>query len=178
MKKIFINLKKYSEIINIGFFTAKGGISKGVYSSLNCGKSTKDKKNDIYKNINIAIKSLNIENKKLKLINQIHSNKVFTIAKKNFEKKFYGDGLITKDKNISLGVLTADCAPIFIFDRNKKIICCVHSGWKGALSNIVQKSVKKLKEKNITTYNIIAVVGPCLGFKNFEVDRHFKKKIH
>ena len=63
-----------------------------------------------------------------------------------------------------------------IFDINEKIICSLHSGWKGALSNIVGKSIKILKSKKIKTNTIVAVVGPCLGYKNFEVDKKFKLK--
>ncbi len=174
MYKNFINLKKLEEKINFGFFTSKGGVSKGNYFSLNCSKSNKDLKKNVIKNIKIATKNLGIQNKKLILINQIHSNKIISITKKNFKKKFYGDGLITNNKNLALGVLTADCAPIFIFDIHKSTICCLHSGWKGSLSNIVEKSIKKLKINKIKTSNLIAVVGPCIGFKNYEVDKSFK----
>ena len=176
MKKNYINLKKLNNKINFGFFTSKGGVSRGVYNSLNCSKSSKDKKNNVHKNIKIAVKNLGIEDKKLKLINQIHSNKVFLINKKNYKNKFYGDGLISIDNNIALGVLTADCAPIFIFDNNKKIICSLHSGWKGTLKNIIRESIIKIKRKKINTNEINAIIGPCLGYSNYEVDKKFKIK--
>ena len=57
-----------------------------------------------------------------------------------------------------------------IFDKKKSIVCCLHSGWKGALNNIVSKGIKKIKRKKIKSQNIIVIVGPCLGFNNFEVD--------
>ena len=56
------------------------------------------------------------------------------------------------------------------------MICCLHSGWKGTLSNIIKKSINKFKEKKIKTYDIVAIVGPCLAFKNYEVDKNFKEK--
>ena len=174
MKKNFISLKKYEKKIKLGFFTSKGGVSKGNYFSLNCSKSSGDLVNNIKKNINLSIKNLKIEDKKLKLINQIHSNKIYDISKKNFQNQFSGDGLLTKDKDIALGVLTADCAPIFLFDKSSNIICCLHAGWKGTLSNITRQGIKKFKSKNIKTQDIIAIIGPCLAFKNFEVDTNFK----
>ena len=172
----FININKFVDIVNLGFFTSKGGISKGDFNSLNCSKSNDDKKNNVSKNIKIALNALGIEKKKLKLINQIHSNKIFFINNNNLNKDIYGDGLITENKNIALGILTADCAPIFIFDKKKSIVCCLHSGWKGALNNIVSKGIKKIKRKKIKSQNIIVIVGPCLGFNNFEVDKKFKLK--
>ena len=174
MIKNYFNLKKIENKINLGFFSSKGGVSKGDFLSLNCSKNSKDKKNNIKKNINLALKKLKIEHKQLKLINQIHSNKIYFINNKNFKNELYGDGLITRDNNLALAVLTADCAPIFIFDIQKSIICCLHSGWKGSLNNISGECVKKLKSKKIKTKNLVAVVGPCLGYRNFEVDKNFK----
>tara|TARA_B100000575_G_scaffold207868_1_gene169175 strand:- start:5225 stop:5992 length:768 start_codon:yes stop_codon:yes gene_type:complete len=174
MTKNYINLKRFNKIVDLGFFTSNGGVSKNEYTSLNCGISSKDNKNNILKNINIALKNLKIKHKNLKLINQTHSNKIYSIKKTNYNKKFYGDGLITKDKNIALGVLTADCAPIFIFDKKKTIVCCLHSGWKGTLANIVAKGIEKIKIYKINKKNIIAIVGPCLGYRNYEVDKSFK----
>ncbi len=172
----FININKFVDIVNLGFFTSRGGISKGDFNSLNCSKSNDDKKNNVSKNIKIALNALGIKKKRLKLINQIHSNKIFFINNNNLNKDIYGDGLITENKNIALGILTADCAPIFIFDKKKSIVCCLHSGWKGALNNIVSKGIKKIKRKRIKNQNIIVIVGPCLGFSNFEVDKKFKLK--
>ena len=172
----FININKFVDIVNLGFFTSKGGISKGDFNSLNCSKSNDDKKNNVSKNIKIALNALGIKKKRLKLINQIHSNKIFFVNNNNLNKDIYGDGLITENKNIALGILTADCAPIFIFDKKKSIVCCLHSGWKGALNNIVSKGIKKIKRRKIKSQNIIVIVGPCLGFNNFEVDKKFKLK--
>ncbi len=177
MRRKFINIKKFENKIHIGFFTSRGGISSGTYKSLNCGSKSKDKKIFVKKNIEIALEELKLEKKKLKLINQIHSNKIYLVNNKNINKNFYGDGLITQDKKIAIGILTADCAPIFIFDIQNNIICCLHSGWKGALENISRKGVEKLKlNQKVKTKNIIAIVGPCLGVKNFEVDKDFKSK--
>ena len=174
MSKNFINIKKFKDKIIMGFFTNQGGVSKGPYLSLNCSNNNDDDDKNVEKNIYIALKNIGIQNKKLKIINQIHSNKVFLINKSNFKKKFKGDGLITKDRNLALGVLTADCAPIFIFNKQNTIICCLHSGWKGALNNIVREGIKKIISANIQPKDIIAVVGPCLGIKHFEVDNNFK----
>ena len=178
MQKGYLNIRELENLINFGFFTSKGGVSKGNFLSLNCSKKSNDIKNNVKKNIKIASERLNIKNKRLKFINQIHSNKIFLITNKNFSNELYGDGLITKDKKIALAILTADCAPVFIFDKQKNIICCLHSGWKGTLLNIVKESIKELNLNNVKTNNLIAVVGPCLAFNNFEVDKDFKIKFN
>ncbi len=158
--------------ITYGFFSKEGGCSKGNYDSLNCSKNSGDNKKLVISNINIAKKQLGLENSKLKLIRQIHSNKVEIIDQKNINEKIFADGSITKNKNIALAIMTADCAPIFIFDLNCSFICCLHIGWKGCLNNIVKTAVKIFAK--ITSQELIAIVGPCLSKENFEVEEKFK----
>jgi len=158
--------------ITYGFFSKEGGCSKDNYYSLNCSKSSGDNKKLVTKNINIAKKKLGLENCKLKLIRQIHSNKVEIIDQNNLNEKIIADGSITKNKNIALAIMTADCAPIFIFDPDCSFICCLHIGWKGCLTNIVKTAVKIISK--ITSQKLIAIVGPCLSKENFEVEQKFK----
>ena len=128
----------YTKKITYGFFSKEGGCSKGNYDSLNCSKSSGDNKKLVATNINIAKKKLGLEKKELKLIKQIHSNKIEIIDEKNLNEKIVADGSITKNKNIALAIMTADCAPIFIFDLDCSFICSLHIGWKGCLNNIVK----------------------------------------
>ena len=139
--KNYFTHAKIKSFVRAGFFTRNGGVSKKENYSLNCSLNHKDTEINVKKNINICLKNLNIK-KKIKFISQIHSNKIIKINRKNIGKKYSGDGLITNNKQIALGILTADCCPIFIFDKNKKYICALHSGWKGTLKNIAAKSVE------------------------------------
>ena len=84
--------------------------------------------------------------------------------------------MITSLDNIVLGVLTADCAPIFIFDNKNKFICCLHSGWKGTLKNISKKAIMLFDKYNVKRKDLTAIIGPCLGTNNYEVDKKFEKK--
>ncbi len=158
--------------ITYGFFSKEGGCSKCTYDSLNFSKNSVDNKKLVTTNINIAKKKLGLEKNKLKLIRQIHSNKVEIIDQKNLNEKIVADGSITKNKNIALAIMTADCAPIFIFDLNCSFICCLHIGWKGCLNNIVKLALKIISK--IAIQELIAVVGPCLSKENFEVEEKFK----
>ena len=159
-----------------GFFTRLNGFSKNDFRSLNCSISSGDNKKLVLKNRQKALKNLGLQNKKLILINQIHSSKVVQINKSNINKKIEADGIMTSLNNVVLGILTADCAPIFIYDNKNKFICCVHSGWKGTLKNISKNAVNLFCKHKINLKNITAIVGPCLNKKNYEVDKSFEKK--
>lgn len=138
-------LKKIKQIKHC-FFSKKNGFSKGIYKSLNCGKGSKDNKKNINKNLTFASKRMGLEKNKLILMHQTHSNKVVEIKKNNYRKKIKADAIITKMRGVALGVLTADCAPILLYDVNNKIIGCVHAGWKGAYLDIVKNTISKIKK--------------------------------
>ena len=159
-----------------GFFTRLNGLSKKEFKSLNCSISNSDVKKIVLKNRLIAMKSLNLNKKKLILIKQTHSSKVIRINKNNLDQKIEADGVITSLNNVVLGILTADCAPIIIYDDKNKFVCNLHSGWKGSLNNISKKAITLFDKYNIKRKNLIAIVGPCLGAKNYEVDKNFQQK--
>tara|TARA_X000000368_G_scaffold97451_1_gene74896 strand:- start:33 stop:803 length:771 start_codon:yes stop_codon:yes gene_type:complete len=164
--------KKFKKVRHC-FFSRKGGFSKGIYRSLNCGKGSRDNKKIIYKNLSLVAKNMKISKKKLSLMNQTHSNKVIIINGKNKNyKRFNSDALITKIRGIALGVVTADCVPIILYDSKNHIIGCIHAGWKGASSGIIKNTIdgfKKLGSKN----KIFASIGPCIGKKSYEIDMDF-----
>ena len=170
--------KKFKKFPNIKhcFFSRKGGFSKGIYRSLNCGKGSKDNKKNVNRNLSLVSKKMKIHKKKLYLMYQTHSNKVIMINKKNQNStRFNSDALITKLRGVALGIVTADCVPIILYDIKNQIIGCIHAGWKGASSGIIENTVKKFKK--ISSKNkIFASVGPCIGLKSYEVDLNFYKK--
>lgn len=173
--KYYFEKKYITTNIIYGFFTRGGGFSNKPYCSLNCSLNSDDDKKNVNQNIYIAAKKLGLENSHLKLINQVHGTNIEIIDNKNIFKKITADGIITKQKNISLAILTADCAPIFFFDTNNKFICAIHVGWKGCLNDIISKTISKLKEINKSS-KIVAVIGPCLSKKNFKIGENLKKK--
>ena len=167
--------KKFRKLygINHCFFTRNGGFSKGIYRSLNCGKGSADVKTNVKKNLNFVSKKMKINKGKLFLMHQTHSNKVLFIKDKN--KKINSDAIITNIKGFALGVVTADCVPILLYDLNNKVIGCVHAGWKGAFKDIIKKTISKIKKIN-SSNKIYASVGPCISHKSYEVDIKFFKK--
>ena len=175
-----IKSKKLSKFqqINHGFFDKKGGKSTGIYKSLNCGVGSSDSKKNVLNNLKIVCKKINCSSKNLILLNQIHSNKFYFIDKnyKFKKKKLNGDALITNVKKIALGVLVADCVPILIYDKNLKIISAIHAGWKSVYKEIIKKVVKFLIKKGSNTKNLVAVIGPSISEKSYEVQKDFKDK--
>ena len=172
-----IKSKKLSRFKDIehAFFNRLGGKSSGIFKSLNCGTTSSDKKKDVLKNLNIVGKKINAESKKIFLLNQIHSNKFHYIDKnsKLNSNRFDGDALITNRRNIPIAVLTADCAPILIHDKNKKMIAAIHAGWKGAYKDIVKKVTKFMIKKGCSPHNITAVIGPCISVNSYQVKHDF-----
>ena len=175
-----IKSKKLSKFqqINHGFFDKKGGKSTGIYKSLNCGIGSYDSKKNVLNNLKIVCKKINCSSKNLILLNQIHSSKFYFINKnyKFKKKKLNGDALITNVKKIALGVLVADCVPILIYDKNLKIISAIHAGWKSVYKEIIKKVVKFLIKKGSNTKNLVAVIGPSISEKSYEVQKDFKDK--
>ena len=170
------NLQKFKNIKHC-FFSRKNGVSQGVYESLNCGLGSNDNKKNVLRNLEFVSEKMECKKEFLVTLNQQHSNKVIHFENElEVKNKLQGDAIITKLKNVGISILTADCAPILFYDPKNKIIACVHSGWKGALNGIIENTVKKFNQLDSKNEDLIAVIGPCIGKKNYEVRNDFFKK--
>ena len=161
------SLKKFKKVKH-GFFNRNCGKSKGIYKSLNCGIGSSDSKRKVLENLKIVCKKIGIPDKKLILLNQKHTNKFHFIDKSYNLKKKRGDALITNIKKIGIGVLTADCAPILVYDKKKKFISAIHAGWKGAYKGIINKVIRFMMKKGCEPKNLVAVIGPCIAQKSYD----------
>ncbi len=166
-------LKEFKHIRH-GFFNQKGGVSKGIYKSLNCGLGSNDNIKDVRKNIEKVCRKIGCKRKNLILLNQVHSNIVHKVVRER--EKLKGDSLITDKKGFALGILTADCAPVFIYDPVNNVISALHAGWKGAYKQIIATTLKKFKSRGSNLNDLIAVIGPCIGKKNYEVKKDLLNK--
>ena len=135
------NLYKLKKVKHC-FFSRKKGFSKGIYKSLNCGRGSRDKQKNIQRNLKFVAKKMMVKKANLILMHQTHSNKIFEVKKHNYRKKIIADAMITKMKNLAIGVLTADCVPILVYDIKNEIVGCIHAGWKGASSGIIDNTIK------------------------------------
>jgi len=174
-----IRSKKLAKIKDLKhcFFNSVGGHSKNIYKSLNCGPGSKDNKKNIKKNLQIVRKKISKKAQNIFLVHQIHSNKFVFIDKAyNNKEKPKVDAIITNKKNFPIGVLTADCAPILIYEDKMKMIAAIHAGWKGAFKGIIAKVIKFMIKKGCKLENITAAIGPSISKKNYEIKQDFKRK--
>ena len=174
-----IRSKKLLKIKNIkhGFFNKTGGKSKKIYNSLNCGPGSNDNPLNVKKNLKIVIKKISKTAKNIFLLHQIHGNKIVYIDEKSILKsKPKADAVITNQKNVPIGILTADCVPILICDERKNFIAAIHAGWKGAYKDIISKVINFMIKKGSDPKNITAAIGPAISVTNYEVKKDFKRK--
>lgn len=167
--KSFIN--NVNSNIFHAFFKRNGGISQNEFRSLNCSFIKGENRLNVIKNRILVCRTFSMQLSNLKLVNQIHSNKIVEVTKNS--SLCTADGMITKDKDLILGILTADCAPIIFC--GKVFYGILHVGWKGLFDNIIPNLVKILDDKNETISKVICSVGPHLTKKSFEVKEDFIK---
>ena len=170
-------LSKFSEISH-GFFNKNGGVSKGIYKSLNCGVGSKDKKNNVKKNLKIVIKKICKKSKEIFLVKQNHSNRFLFLSKntKIKNRSITADAIITDKKDFPIAVLTADCVPILLFDKKRKMIAAIHAGWRGAFKGVISKVINFMLKKGCDRKDIIVAIGPSITQKNYNVKLDFKNK--
>jgi len=170
------NLQKFKNIKHC-FFSRKNGFSNGDYESLNCGLGSGDKKENVLKNLELVSKKIGCKKESLITLNQRHTNKVICFnSEDDVKNKLTGDAIVSKVKNVGIGILTADCASVFFYDPKNKIIGGLHAGWKGALNGIIKNTIKKFNELDSNNSDLISVVGPCINKENYKVKIDFFKK--
>lgn len=162
--------------IRHGFFTRKSGCSSGIYASLNCGAGSNDQWQNIQKNRQAILSKLSPQAISLCGLYQTHSNIVHYMETPWDDTPPKGDAIVTRQKNVALGILTADCAPVLFADPENEIIGAAHAGWKGAIAGILENTVRMMCRKGANLSQIRAAVGPCIAQENYEVGPEFMAK--
>lgn len=159
--------------IRHGFFTRQGGVSKGIYSSLNVGQGSHDQPEFIAQNRQRVAQNLNIDTNHLISCYQTHSTDVITINKPFCNEKPAGDAMVTNVKGLALGILTADCGPLLFADKKAAVIGAAHAGWRGALYGIIDNTIAAMEALGSKRENIEVAIGPCIGPNHYEVGEEF-----
>jgi len=154
------------------FFTRKGGVSKGIYASLNLGVGSKDSRTAVEENRARAAMHFGVELKQLLTCYQVHSATVMT-ATRPWAERPEADGIVTKTPGLVCGALTADCAPILIADPEARVVAAIHAGWKGALGGVIAVGVDAMVRLGARPERCLAAVGPCIGPDSYEVGDDF-----
>jgi polyphenol oxidase len=166
-----------NKIVKHAFLTRNGGVSTGAFASLNCCFKDKDDKKNITENLKIISADFGIPLTALKLVNQVHSTNVFSIKDATSETAHIpADAMVTKVLGVVIGIQTADCTPILFADHENKVIGAAHAGWKGALGGIIQNTLSQMEKLGASRDNIIAVIGPTIAQRSYEVDTIYRQK--
>lgn len=158
-----------------GFFTRQGGVSKGIYASLNCGVGSKDSPDAVRKNR--ARVAQRLDARKLLTCHQVHGTTA-VIADDSVPADWRpkADALVTATPGVALGVLTADCAPILLADPQARVVGAAHAGWRGAVAGVAEAAIAAMEGLGAARRRMVAAVGPCIGREVYEVGPELEAK--
>ena len=159
--------------IRHGFFTRQGGVSRGLYDSLNVGLGSGDDPDAVTENRRRAAAAFDLPPEALTTAYQIHSATVLTAAEPWGPSRPEADGVVTTSPGVLCGALAADCAPVLIADARARVVGAVHAGWKGALGGVVGAAVAAMVAHGARPEDMTAAIGPCIGPASYEVGADF-----
>lgn len=154
------------------FFTRRGGVSRGVYDSLNVGVGSADDPAAVAENRRRAAAVFGVGPENLITCYQIHSERVVETASP-WRERPQADGVATRAAGLVCGALAADCAPVLMADAEARVAAAVHAGWRGALEGVVEAGVAAMVALGAAPEGIVAAVGPCIGQASYEVGAEF-----
>ena len=156
--------------IRHGFFTRHGGVSGGVYASLNGGVGSHDDAGHVAENRARMAEAVGVQPNRLVTAYQVHSPDVVVAqAPWTPQTRPRADGIVTRTSALAIGVTTADCGPILLADPHARVIGAAHAGWRGALAGIVEATVDAMERLGAERHRIRAAIGPMIRQSNYEV---------
>jgi polyphenol oxidase len=156
--------------IRHGFFTRQGGVSCGLYASLNGGIGSQDSAADVAENRARMAAALGVKPHSLLTAYQIHSPQTVIVETAwTPQERPRADGIVTCTPGLAIGVTTADCGPILLADPAAGVIGAAHAGWRGALTGIVEATVAAMEQLGAERSRIHAALGPMIRQRNYEV---------
>ena len=151
-----------------GFFTRHGGVSEGIYASLNCGIGAQDKPDAVSQNRARVAARLGAH--RLLTAHQVHgTTAVVADAATAATWRPEADALMTTTPGVAVGVLTADCAPILLADAPARVVGAAHAGWRGAVAGVAEAAVAAMEGLGADRRHMVAAVGPCIGLEAYAV---------
>jgi YfiH family protein len=160
-----------------GFFGRKGGLSTGAIAGLNCGMGSGDDPATVEANRRLAADAV-LAGAPIASVYQIHSpTAVIVMEAVPFADRPQADALITDRPNLLLGIVTADCAPVLLADREAGVIGAAHAGWRGATAGVADQTIAAMIKLGAKVERIAAAVGPCIAKSSYEVDHDFADRL-
>ena len=159
-----------------GFLGRRGGVSTGLHAGLNVGWGSDDEREAIAENRRRAVEAV-LPGAALVTVHQVHSPDVVTVTEPwPDDARPQADALVTNRPGLLLGILTADCAPVLLADREVGVIGAAHAGWKGALSGATDSTIAAMEALGAKRERIAAAIGPCIAQASYEVDDAFEAR--
>lgn len=159
-----------------GFFGRQGGVSTGDFAGLNLSLATGDDADAVRRNRQIVAESLGGD--PLVILKQVHSTRVVTLRHGALpDPGAEADAMVTRDKGVTLGILTADCAPLLLLDPYAGVIGAAHAGWAGAVNGILENTVAAMEALGAQRSRIDLEIGPTIAGENYEVGDTFKQNV-
>jgi polyphenol oxidase len=159
--------------ITHGFYGRAGGVSTGIYESLNAGPGSDDDSANVTENRRRIALDMGVTPDRLMSAYQVHSADALMVDKPFSGERPKVDALVTRCPSLATTILTADCAPILFADPSARIVAAAHAGWKGALGGILEATLEKMCKLGASKSRIVAAVGPCIGQASYEVGPEF-----
>ena len=157
-----------------GFFSREGGVSEGLYASLNCGLGSKDDPARVTENRARVAATLDVAADALVTCYQVHSPDVVTVEKPWAPGEGpHVDAMVSNTPGVALGILTADCAPVLLTDPTARVIGAAHAGWRGALTGVLAATVDAMTKLGAEPGRMAAGIGPCIAQRSYEVGPEF-----
>ena len=159
-----------------GFLGRAGGVSVGLHAGLNVGLGSDDDAAAVAENRAQAVAAV-LPGAALLTPYQVHSAECLTVTAP-FDDRFRprADALVTDRPGLALGILTADCAPVLLADREAGVVGAAHAGWKGALGGVTDTTILAMEALGAKRERIAAAIGPCIARASYEVDEAFARR--
>lgn len=159
------------------FFTREGGVSTGLYASLNGGIGSKDSRAAVAENRTRMAAALDVAPDRLLVPFQVHSDLAIAVGSPwSEDDRPHVDGIVTRTPGLAIGVTGADCGVVLFADTTVGVVGACHAGWKGALNGVVAATVSAMEEIGAKRSDIVAVLGPTIAQYSYEVGPEFMER--
>jgi polyphenol oxidase len=165
-----------------GFFTRAGGVSGGLYASLNCGPGSADEAAHVAENRARVARHLGAGEANLVTLYQVHGATALAVAGpvpalSRPQNRPKADAVVTRTPGLVVAVLTADCTPVLLADPEAKVVAAAHAGWRGAAAGILESAIAEMERQGARRRGIRAAIGPTIGPAAYEVGPDFEAEL-
>jgi YfiH family protein len=160
--------------IRHAFFTREGGVSHGVYASLNGGIGSRDEPHKVAENRSRMAAALGVAAEHLVTAYQVHSADVVVVDRPwPLQERPRADALVTKSAGLALAITTADCGPVLLAEPAARVIAVAHAGWRGAAAGVIEATIRTMERCGARRRRVIAALGPMIRQASYEVGPDF-----